>query len=109
MTIMNHHSGGKIRRATADAPFRSGQASQLVAHAKAELAKGNSVIMLNGSFGGSAGHYTVIKGVNDDGTIQVADPATGTMRTITQKQLEFAMENRSEAGRGEAYLMSLTG
>lgn len=109
LNIMNHYSGGKIQRAAEDKPFSVGQAAQLREYAKQQLAQGNSVIMLNGGFGGTKGHYTVIKAVNDDGTLQVADPGTGRMRTITLDQLEFAMRSRQNGGRGSAYVMSLTG
>jgi hypothetical protein len=107
--IMNHYSGGKVQRAAADKPFAVGQSRALIEHARQQLAQGNSVIMLNGGFSGTKGHYTVIKAVNDDGSIQVADPGTGRMRTISAEQLEFAMRARQNGGRGQAYLMSLTG
>lgn len=107
--MASHFSGGKVRRAAADKPFEQGQSRQLVEYARQELAKGNSVIMLTGSFGGGAGHYTEIKGVNPDGTLQVKDGGSGKERTITVDQLEFTMNNRQDAGRGPAYLMSFTG
>lgn len=109
LTMMSHYSGGKIQRAAADKGFSVGQSRGLIEHARQQLAQGNSVIMLNGGFSGTKGHYTVIKAVNDDGSIQVADPGTGRMRTISAEQLEFAMRSRQNGGRGQAYLMSLTG
>lgn len=107
--IMNHYSGGQIQRAADDKPFGRGEARQLIDYARQQLEQGNSVMLLNGTATGSKGHYVVIKAVNPDGTLQIADPGTGRMKTVSAEELEIGMLNRQRAGRGEAYIMSLKG
>ncbi len=98
--------GRTVTSTTESLPANSQQA---LAQIKAKLDKGEKVVLLTGGFGGTAGHYTVIKGVNPDGTFIVDDPARGPNQVRTAAELQSAMDNRRAAGKGISQIISFAG
>lgn len=98
--------GKQVTASTHSLPSDSRQA---LAQIKDRLDRGEKVILLTGGFGGTAGHYTVIKGVNPDGTFIVDDPARGPNQIRTADELQRAMTNRREAGRGVSQIIAFQG
>lgn len=98
--------GRTVTSTTQSLPANSQQA---LAQIKEKLDRGEKVVLLTGGFGGTPGHYTVIKAVNPDGTFVVDDPARGPNQVRTAAELQTAMDNRRAAGRGISQIISFSG
>lgn len=93
---VSKYAGRPVTSSTHNLP---GSASAAIQDIAQRLNNGEKVVLLTGGFGGSVGHYTVIKGVNPDGSFIVDDPARGPNVRVTADQLQRAMDVRSAAGR----------
>ncbi len=95
--------GKQVQAETTTLPRDANQSLDMI---RDRLARGEQVVLLTGGFGGTTGHYTVIKGVNPDGSFLVDDPARGPNQTRTAAELQRAMDTRAAGGKGESKIIS---
>lgn len=104
--MVQTYAADKGKRIAAQTETLPGNARKALDMIGERLARGEKVVMLTGGFGGTAGHYTVIKSVNPDGSFIVDDPARGPNMRVTADQLQRAMQNRAAQGKGESKIIS---
>lgn len=104
--IVQQYAADQGKQVRAETQTLPRDANQALATIRERLERGEQVVLLTGGFGGTAGHYTVIKGVNPDGTFIVDDPARGPNETRTAAELQRAMDTRAASGKGESKIIS---